>query len=336
MPEDSAGAIPVPRIPRASRGWRLARWLSACAVAVGLPLAATDTGADPPSSSARIDFLQEIWSAASEPCPGSAESPSAAAARASDGSAQLSPVATLPAPYRAGELALYDVRWGILKAGEIRLEVKPQARLSGRPVWHFAGRAESSALVRMFYRAEDSFESLVDQRSFLPVGLHIRVDESGEQGERSVFYDHRAGIAHYRKDRTRHKRGPKTTCRKDPLDPQALDVIAALYRLRTVELEPGSTIHLPVYDNGKSWQARVEVLPRTEIKTGLGHRPALPLRVSSQIDGKLSSEKDLLIWLSDDPQRVMLGFEASLGWGKLRASLSGYRPAAGYRLQESG
>jgi len=338
MASDPPVAKSASRIARPALLRRLALGSTALAVALGLPWVAIGLQDHSAASDSRIEHLQAVWAAASEPCPEAAEqqpaasSQAAAQASAKTAAKKSAAVEQLPAPYKTGELALYDVRWGLFKAGEIRLEVLPQARLSGRPAWHFAGKAQSSALVRVFYRAEDSFDSLVDQQSFLPVGLHIEVDESGERGERSVSYDHQQGIAHYLKDRTHHKHGPKTTCRKDPLDSQALDVFAALYRLRTVELEPGKTVHLPVYDNGKSWIARVEVLPRTQINTGLGRQSAIPLRISSQIEGKLNSKKALRIWLSDDEHRVMLRFEAALGWGKLRAGLRGYRPAAGQHL----
>ncbi len=338
MSSDPPAANSASRIARLGFLRRLAQGATALAVVFGLPWAAIGLQDDLAVVDSRVEQLQAVWAAASAPCAAAAEQRLAATSEAAVKAPTEKAVALKrrPAPYKTGELALYDVRWGLLKAGEIRLEVLPQARISGRPAWHFAGTAESSALVRVVYRAEDSFDSLVDQQSFLPVGLHIEVDESGERGERSVFYDHRQGIAHYLKDRTRHKHGAKTTCRKDPIDAQALDVFAALYRLRTVELEPGKTIYLPVYDNGKSWKARVEVLPRTQINTGLGRQSAIPLLISSQIEGKLNSKKDLRIWLSDDEHRVMLRFEAALAWGKLRVGLRSYRPAAGQQLQGRG
>ncbi len=240
----------------------------------------------------------------------------------------------LPPPFQEGERALYDIRFGLLRAGSITLEIGATSGNAGSAgegdgFWKFRGRARSSKLISPFYRADDAFESLVDRRSFLPNKLTITVDESREAGFRFVEYDHGGGVAHYRRQRTHHKKhGPSDDRRQDPLAGRAQDVFSALFLLRRVDLAPGDVFYVPVYDNGKNWDARVEVFPPEKVSTGLGKKSGYRLTMQVELEGKLSAEKDYTIWIGTNERRLLLRWEAGLRFGSLRGVLRRYQAEA--------
>lgn len=233
----------------------------------------------------------------------------------------------LAAPFGPGEEAVYDIRYGLLNAGAISLTVSRDP--AGGGLWRFAGQARSSGVVRVFYQVDDHIDCWVDPHSFLPRRLEITVDESGERGTRSVRYDHAAGVAHYRLHRSFHKkRGPKEEERRDPLPADAFDVVSALYRLRMLDTHDGDVFHLPVHDNGKSWLARIEVGATRRVAVAEGTRLAVPFAVQAELEDKLHSDRDYVVWLSDDRWRVPVRFEAHLRFGTLKGLLRSYRPPA--------
>lgn len=241
--------------------------------------------------------------------------------------AELPPPQPRPAPFSVGERIVYDVRWGFVEAGEIAIELAARRHKRGRPAWRFEATATSSRLVSAFYRVEDRLVSLIDADDFLPLQLRLEVDEEKERGLRQVVYRHDDGVARYLRHRTFHaKRGPSRDERVDPLPAGSLDAFSAFLRLRAVELAPGRGFFLPVHEKGSNHRVRVEVGAPEEVTTGLGRQRAWPLEVAVRLEDKLATRDGLRVWVSDDPRRLVLRFEADLAFGSLVGVARDYRP----------
>ncbi|MEM8960770.1 MAG: DUF3108 domain-containing protein [Acidobacteriota bacterium] len=231
-------------------------------------------------------------------------------------------------PFSPGELAVFAVRWGPVKGGDISLEVRPLTELDGEPVWHFAGRAVSSGLVDALYPVDDSIEGLVDTAEFLPRLFEIRVDEKKERGRRTVIYDHDSGEARFELDRTFHKDdGPKQEQRVDELGPFAQDALSALYRLRMLPVrQVGKTYAVPIHEDGKNWQAEVTVGEVETLRdTPFGEIRAYPLELKVRFDGKLKTDRGMTAWIADAPHRALVRFRAGLKFGSLTGELRSFR-----------
>lgn len=237
--------------------------------------------------------------------------------------------AHLACPFEPGEVALYEIRYGLLKGGEITLEVQDGPGERGDKPWHLVGRAVSSKLVSVFYRVDDTIEGWVTPRTFLPQRLEMRVEESGERGTRQVIYDRQAGVAHYTRHRVFHKKhGPSSLDRQDDLHAEAQDALSFLYFLRCLELSPGAEVSIPLHENGKNRLARVTVGPPERTASSLGWLLATPLEVEVTVEGKLANKRALRVWLGQDPRRLPVRFEADLKFGKLKGLLAAQRTTA--------
>lgn len=231
----------------------------------------------------------------------------------------------LDPPFGGGETAVFDVSWGMLKGGEVTLSIAPDSD-ADTTFWRVDALARTAGVVRPFYPADDTAQAWIDQRTFLPRRLEIVVDERAEKGRRTVRYEHGQGIAHYHRVRTYHrKRGPLEEKREDPLDPGALDVVSALYRLRMLELVPGASFRLPVHEKGKNWYVRVKVGRPKAIDVGGRLQRATPLAVQPIFDEKLRTDRDIKVWIGDEPRRPLLRFEARFSFGRLRGELRSFR-----------
>lgn len=246
----------------------------------------------------------------------------------------------LSLPFGPGEELRYEIRWGLLKGGELTLGVATSEMLppvdvpldlavgGTGPFWLFRGRAVSARWISLLYRVDDSIEGWVDTAELLPRYLEIHVEESGERGRRRVVYDHGAGVAHYHRHREFHrKRGPQSLDRLDPLESGAHDALSALYFLRRLPLASGDEVVLPVHENGKNRQVRVWAGAPETMHTPLGELEARPLRIQAQVEGKLASRKAMRLWIGTDSRRLPVRFEIDLAWGDLKGLLLEHRPA---------
>ena len=236
-------------------------------------------------------------------------------------------------PFAEGEQLVFEIRYGLIKGGDITLEVRsgPDSE-AGRDVekqgtWHFFGHAISAAWISSAYSVDDTIEGWIGGDDFLPRRLEIHVDESGERGMREVDYDHALGEAHYRRERTFHrKRGPSVLERKDALTPGSQDALSLFYFLRCLKLEPGMQLEIPLHENGKNRLARVSVEGVETVRTPLGSVAALPLEIDVVVEGKLANRRALRLWLGVDSRRLPVRLEADLAFGFLKGVLQSVEP----------
>ncbi len=246
------------------------------------------------------------------------------------------PLDLLPPPFGPGETLRYEIKWGLIKGGELSLEVSKSSHdpvldaslASLEPVldhdsyWRFRGTARSARWISTFYRVEDEIDGWVDSERFLPRFLEIRVAESNERGRRWVLYDHDEGVAHYRRRREFHrKRGPDSIDREDPMESGAHDALSSLFLLRRTELVAGAELTIPVHENGKNRLARIRVGEPEWVRVPVGEHEAWPLEIRAEIEGKLASKKAIRLWLGTGPRRLPLRFEIDLAWGDLTGTL---------------
>ena len=242
----------------------------------------------------------------------------------------------LPAPFGPGETLRYEIKWGVIKGGELSLEVEKSTStpaldaslaslapvLDHESYWRFRGTARSARWISTFYRVEDEIDGWVDSERFLPRFLAIRVDESSERGRRWVLYDHEEGVAHYRRRREFHrKRGPDSLDRQDPMESGAQDALSSFFLLRRAKLAAGAELTIPVHENGKNRLARVRVGEPEIIRAPVGEHEAWPLEIRAEIEGKLASKKAMRLWLGTGPRRLPVRFEIDLAWGDLTGTL---------------
>lgn len=243
----------------------------------------------------------------------------------------------LEAPFAVGEEARFAVFFGALKVGEVKgtlgLKAAPPPEIAltasapSGDLWHFSGRAQSSKLISMFYRVDDRLQTWMNRETLLPHRQEMIVQETNERGTRRVLYDHPAGVAHFLRDRTFYRgKDPSVRIREDALLPNAFDTVSLFFHLRCFEAEVGELLVVPVHENGKNREVKIKVVRKGVIKTPLGKRDAIEVRVRIFFEGKLSTKQAFRVWVSNDEHKVPLRFVADFAFANLKGILVGYRP----------
>jgi len=222
---------------------------------------------------------------------------------------------TGPAPFPAHETLSYGIEWRLIYAGNARLSL--DQKMGG---WESKLHIESAGLVSKLYKLDDSDQvELNDQ--FCTTATSLDAFERSRHRETKVTYDIARGKASY-VERDLLKNAVSKTAETD-IPACVNDIIGAIYKLRTMKLEPGQNVQLPLSDGKKSVTARVEVQQREQLKTKAGTFNTIRCE-AFVFNGVLFARKaELMVWLTDDARRIPVQIRARLNFpvGSITLSL---------------
>ena len=219
-----------------------------------------------------------------------------------------------PAPFTAGEVAVYDVYWDggplDIPAGTATMTIVNGSPGSAR--WEFETRAETANWVSTFFQARDRFTTVTDG-DLLPIEHRREIREGRRQVDRRYVYDRSANLI-------------QTPQMSLPLGaPAARDAFAALYYVRTLALVPGSVVTVPLNEAGTSLVLQVSVAEVEEVEQRGARIRAL--RLEPRVMRRIERRRPIAItlWVSADDRRVPLRALVDAGFGRIRLELKEYR-----------
>ncbi len=216
-----------------------------------------------------------------------------------------------PAPvFPSKEQLTYSVEWRLIYAGTAVLNVDPTGSAEGAP-WRVKLHLESAGLVSKLYHLDDYYHVEMDNH-FCAASTNLDAMERSRHHETSVRFDHTRGKASYI-ERDLIKNSVIKTAETD-IPPCVSDIIAALYKLRTMPLEPGHSQQIAISDGKKTVITRIEPQARETLKLKSGTYETI--RCEANIfNGALYNRKgDFLIWLTDDARHLPVQLRARMSF----------------------
>jgi hypothetical protein len=201
-----------------------------------------------------------------------------------------------PGPLPPHEALTYSIEWRLITAGKVHLEWHQE-----RTGWLLGVHVESVGLVSKFFRVADDYRAALDP-SLCTETAQLTSQEGNRQRDTRITYDGAHHTASYlERDAARN-----TVLSQHEIEiPSCVhDVIGGLYFLRTLNLEPGQSITIPVSDGKKSAMAKVEAQQREDMKTPAGtfHTVRYEAYVFNNVLYKRPAH--LNFWLTDDRRRL--------------------------------
>ncbi|MBI3517992.1 MAG: DUF3108 domain-containing protein, partial [Bacteroidetes bacterium] len=93
--------------------------------------------------------------------------------------------------FKAGEILSYRLHYGIMDAGVILMEVKPEVlEVAGRKVYHIVGNGYSKGTFDWFFKVRDRYETFIDKDAMLPWMFVRRVYEGGTTINQDYTFNH--------------------------------------------------------------------------------------------------------------------------------------------------
>ncbi|HYG68019.1 MAG TPA: DUF3108 domain-containing protein [Anaeromyxobacteraceae bacterium] len=216
-----------------------------------------------------------------------------------------------------GEEMVLAVKYLNLHSGEGRLTVgEPQG-----DIWPVILQARTEG-VAGFLDIREHLVSYWDATTRLPRGSDLKAVEIGDYHADSVRFDRANGKATL----TTQRKG-KTKTRTIEVPPDVMDLTSAALHLRLQPLAIGKRIEVPVATGKRVFKLTAQVVGREDVKTPAGTFASWRMLIRTTAkDGNFTSDRDMTLWMSDDPRRLIVRFEADFKIGSMVAQLKSYKP----------
>ena len=215
----------------------------------------------------------------------------------------------------APERLVYEVSWTGVKAATTVHEVAVKG-----DEFHFVSTTRSAPWVNTFFSVNDRAESVLTR------GLGDRFGTPKYYWQKNNQGSHRAlKEAHFDplKLRVEGRDLLKKTTKTEAISARTYDSLSCIYFVRSLDLVPGKSVYLDIYDCKRIWSTEVKVLRREEIVTPVGRFKTIVVKPLLKANGATPKSTDLTIWLSDDSLRIPVMMTTKAKVGKITAMLVG-------------
>ncbi|MFC1732213.1 DUF3108 domain-containing protein [candidate division KSB1 bacterium] len=204
---------------------------------------------------------------------------------------------------------------GNVTAGEATLEISEKNKMIGeRSTYHVVGKGKSKGAFNLFYKVNDRFESYIDEQALVPWIFIRRTREGTYSKDDDVTFNHYRNIA---KSRT-------ATC---TIPDNVQDILSILFYARTVDFsnaKVGDVHDLNFFLDDSVYKSQIIFLGTEEIKTKLGRFNAIKLKPSVATGNVFDEAYPMVLWVTNDKNRLPLIAESEVIIGSVRIELIDY------------
>jgi hypothetical protein len=223
-----------------------------------------------------------------------------------------------------GEFFVFEVSYFGITAGHVKLTTESEKVVNGEPRYHFNASMRSARFYSTLYSLDDSIDSYLDKKSFLPVKYVLTQRESGQSVDDLQIFDHDKNETHVFYKRL--KKGKKKTYRKIASIPTSFhDSYSAIHFVRSFPLRVGDKYEFPVITRGKKWILKVDTLKHEFIKIMGEKIKAVKIKAETHYPGVLEKKGDIHFWFSADKHKKLLKFDAKVKIGTVTGDLVEYQ-----------
>lgn len=223
-----------------------------------------------------------------------------------------SPASALTTPERL----VYDVSWtGLSAATSVQ-----EATIKGSDL-HIVSTTRSAAWLNAFFSVDDRAESVIARGSGAdhfgsPKSFREKINEGKYRVLKEAQFDPQ-NLKVATKDFL------KKTEKTDPISSKTFDSLSCVYFVRSLDLVPGKSYYVDIYDCKRLWKTEVQVVKREEITTPLGRFKTIVVKPHLKAEGFFARTGDVTVWLTDDALKIPVKMTTKVKIGKITATLVG-------------
>ncbi len=228
-------------------------------------------------------------------------------------------------PWVAGETMSFDVDViGVVKAGTLSLAVEGPATGQGQET--FKARLRNTSVFAKIRRLRAIALSWADAKTLRPQRFRDDVDQDGFRRTSDTRFDRPGPV----------KMGWTSGADKGVTEferkKEVIDLLSAVYLLRAADLRPGSEVCFDMLGNRRFWRVAGKVADRVEkVDAPAGSFQTIRLDARLVRADDPSKTRPLHLWISTDPQRLLVAAVSEVDLGPVRAMLERASGPAGAR-----
>ena len=222
--------------------------------------------------------------------------------------------------FSVGEKFVYRIQYLGIPVGESEGEVKEILEVQGRHAYHLLVRVRSYSMIDWVYKVRDEHHSFLDVETLQPLRYEKNIREGRRRlTERLIFDPGRHTV--------RADHGNEATSPEEFSVPENVqDELSCGYWFRTLEVEPDTSVFIPVYADGKNWNLEIRLGKVREMDLeGIGKFSALEIEPLMGFQGIFFRKGKIRGWISLDERRIPLQMTVKIPvLGNVRAVLIQY------------
>jgi len=220
--------------------------------------------------------------------------------------------------FQAGESVtmkvFYNAAGLYIGAGEATFNITLE-KWKGRTAWHCVGEGHSYPFFDHFFKVRDRYESYIDTTTLLPLQFIRNVEEGKHKVYNNVSFNHAAGTA-----TSTNGTFNVTRCIQD--------VMSSMYYARNIRFEkykPGDKIPFDMFIDDEVFHLYLRYLGKETVKTRYGKFRAIKFKPLLIKGTMFEGGEKMIVWVSDDPNHVVLRVESGITVGSIKVDMYGYR-----------
>lgn len=218
--------------------------------------------------------------------------------------------------FQAGEKLTYVIHYGIINAGEAKLEVKSHdKKINGRSVYHIVGSGKTYSAFDLFYKVRDTYESYIDEEAIIPWSFVRRVNEGGYKINQDYSFNHPK------------KKVDNGTGKTFDVPTNVQDMISSFYYARTLDFSKakvGDIFTINVFYDDTNFPLKIKFMGKEKIKVRMGKYNCLKFVPVVEKGRVFKSEDDLVVWITDDKNKIPLLAKAKIVVGSIKMEVEEY------------
>ncbi|MCK9329205.1 MAG: DUF3108 domain-containing protein [Candidatus Cloacimonetes bacterium] len=233
--------------------------------------------------------------------------------------------------FQDGERLSYDIKYGIISAGEAVLNAnildakKDNDSLIVDPFalhkrWHITSIARTNSFFDNIFKVRDKIESV----SILDSMFSLRFEKNMREGKYRQHRIHQNYPDLNMSIYTRYSRSQKKYInQRMDIPDKTFDLLSAFYKVRTMDLTPGKTYKINITADGKNYVALVIVHRIETIETIFGDKTeCLVLEPALQGESLFKQTGEIFIWLTNDNNKIPVLLQSKVIFGNFKAILN--------------
>ena len=220
-------------------------------------------------------------------------------------------------PFKKGEKLSYVLHYGIFNAGVAQIIIRDpgQSKFGSRKVLNMVGKGRTTGAADLVFRVRDHYETYMDAETLQPLKFIRRVDEGGY----TISQDY-----HFNPDSNKvFTQDEKTFEVPDGVQ----DMISAFYYARTIDFDSaqiGDLYEFPAFVDNEIFYLKLVFAGRETVKLRNGKYRCIKFNPLVQEGRIFKANEDLIVWVTDDKNKIPVLAESKILVGSIKMELAGY------------
>lgn len=215
--------------------------------------------------------------------------------------------------FSKGEKLEYLAHYGFIHAGRATVEITEGSHyINGKKCTKVDGKGFSTGTFDFFFKVRDSYITYMNTETLQPYRFVRHVDEGGFVFDQEYNFDHENQLV------STHKKDTVSV----PMGIQ--DLVSAYYYARSIDLDHykiGDVLTFKAFVDGEIEPIRIRYIGKETIEIKSGKYRCFKFQPVVQSGRVFSDEDDLIVYISDDKNKIPVLIEAKVIVGSVKLEL---------------